>query len=71
MPCETSNDAQGEKYKRILNVLSLDSDQLQEEGVSDFLFGDFNAHVGTPTEDPLGIEGNKGALGHNGVRLLD
>ena len=71
MPCESSNDSQGEQYEKILNVLSLDSDQLKEEGISDFLFGDFNAHVGTPTEDPLGIKGNKGALGHNGVRLLD
>ena len=70
MPTETTNDSNRDKYQDILDVLFLDSKDLQKEGIKDFLVGDFNAHVGSPTEDPLGIEGNKNTLGHNGTRLL-
>ena len=70
MPTETNNDSNGGKYQKILDVLTLDCNKLKEEGVTDFLFGDFNAHVGTPAEHPLGIKGNKPKIGHNGHRLL-
>ena len=70
MPTETPMDTNGAKYQSILDVLSLDSKTLDEEGITNFIYGDLNAHVGTPAEDPLGITGNKPQLGHNGIRLI-
>ena len=70
MPVETSNDTNGEKYQKILDTLTLDSNSLHDEGIISFLYGDMNAHVGTPEEDPLGVAGNKKGIGHNGHRLL-
>ena len=70
MPVETPNEINGEKYQEILDTLTLDSNALHEEGIISFIYGDLNAHVGTPAEDPLGIEGNKPGIGHNGHRLL-
>ena len=70
MPVETPNDSHGEKYQEILDTLTLDSNALYEEGIISFIYGDMNAHVGTPAESPFGIEGNKPGIGHNGHRLL-
>ena len=70
LPTENSGDANNDKYQQILDVLSLDCNLLEKDQITNFIFGDFNAHVGTPNEHPLGIKGNKPKLGYNGQRLL-
>ena len=70
MPVETKTDVHGDKFQNILNVISADMDRLEREGFKCFLYGDWNAHVGTPQHNPLGIEGNKPDVGSNGERLL-
>ena len=34
------------------------------------MYGDFNAHIGTPQDNDLGIIGNKPKIGNNGQKLL-
>ena len=70
LPVETTTDLNNDKYQNILDILSDDMDKLEREGFKCFLYGDFNAHVGTPLHNPLGIEGNKQKVGQNGERLL-
>ena len=70
MPVETTNDSNGEKYQQILDVISQDMDVLENDGFKCFLYGDWNAHTGTPEHNPLGIEGNKPNVGPNGEHLL-
>ena len=70
MPTETNDDRNGAKYQQILDVLSLDCNMLNSEKITDFLFGDFNAHVGTSDDHHLGVPNNKSEVGHNGQRLL-
>ena len=53
------NDTNGGKYQKVLNTLTLDSNSLHDEGITSFLYGDMNAQVGTPEDDPLGAAGNK------------
>ena len=71
MPTETKGFSFKEKknidkYKRILEVLSLD---LNELGDTPFdLYGDFNAHVGNSSN---GIPGNHSNIGNNGRMLLE
>ena len=69
MPVENPSHP-SQRYQEVLDILGLDCNLLEVDKVEDFIFGDFNAHVGSSEEHPLGIPGNKPKLGFNGQRLL-
>ena len=56
---ENSNNNDREKYNKILQILRKDFRILDQEKITNYLYGDINAHTGTPKDDILGIEGNK------------
>ena len=71
MPVETSDDQHEEKFKNILDVLNKDCSELDADNIPYLLYGDFNSHLGSDSDDPMGIPGNHEGIGNNGQKLLD
>ena len=71
LPVEGSNETGREKFGKILQILDKDTNTLEQEKSSYYIYGDFNAHIGTPANDPLGIKGNKPKVGENGQDLVE
>ena len=69
LPVEGSNETGRENFRKILQILDKDTNTLEQEK-SSYIYGDFNAHIGTPANDPLGIKGNKPKVGENGQDLI-
>ena len=70
MPTESTDISHGERYDHILQTLTRDRLHLDSHTIPCFLYGDFNAHIGTAQDDDLGITGNRPKIGNNGQRLL-
>ena len=70
MPCENSGVEKAALFDNILEVLSLDMQELKKQGLPSVIVGDFNSHIGNNDGNSLGIPNNNSRIGENGSKLL-
>ena len=70
MPTEDSGESKSGKMDQILEVMDLDQEELISIKATSLLYGDFNSHIGDPSDSSLGIPGNNQGIGDNGFKLL-